>query len=87
MNAIHTYDNDKLNSPENGCRLYRKRFPFTRNFFGTGGSDERRTVESLLFSLLLMCPLTCFCSASYRKNIIWKRKQQQINMNLIEMMS
>lgn len=51
------------NSPEKGWRRYLSFFPLTRNFFGTGGSDVRRIVESLLFSLLLMWTLTCFCNA------------------------
>lgn len=34
--------------PENGCRLYRNFFPLTLNFFGTGGSDDRLVVGSLV---------------------------------------
>lgn len=70
------YTNGKY-LPEKGCRLYLNRFPFMRSFFGTGGSDVRRTDESLLFSAVLICTFTCFCKAIYFRRA--ENKNEKIN--------
>lgn len=72
-----------VHSPENGCRRYRSFLPFTRNFFGTGGSDDRRSDESL-FSLLLIWPFTCFSNANYNPNQTKEKTENHQRNNLLE---